>query len=139
MTHSRFKFRVWDKQEKEYLRGLYDGPEVLNCFWDDSKKGIRLTTIDKDRYVLEESTGLYDCEGREIWEGDIIEYQHYGKYLIYFDDGAFRTECIEKIAFESFMINTDLLINSVNCDGRNPHAKVIGNRFENSELLEGKE
>lgn len=74
MSNSRFKFRVWDKEEKrfadleEMYLNLFDG-EVYDNYpgWND-----RLYKTD-NRYQLVQSTGLYDCEGMVVWEGDIMD------------------------------------------------------------------
>ena len=80
------KFRAWDKENKVmiYPKGiLFDGRVVnFNC-------GI-LEPFEE--YELMQFTGLYDKNGKEIYEGDIIKYSFDGKKAqspVFFLDGCF--------------------------------------------------
>ena len=121
------KFRAWIKAKKEM--------QMID-FLDFRYKKIGLNN---EEYLKEFSncelmqfTGLRDCKGREIYEGDIIEFAlsliKTIKGSIEFDYGAFYLKTDDK------EYNNVLLAN-MNFD----LVEVIGNIFENSELLKWKD
>lgn len=61
--NSRFKFRVWDKEEKEYLQ---EGALI------DSRTGFIVGYLDADCFIVEQCTGLKDKNGKLIFEGDVV-------------------------------------------------------------------
>ncbi|AGZ17333.1 YopX family protein [Lactobacillus phage PL-1] len=98
---------------------------------DDGKNGIEL--IDEEAHLMQ-YTGLHDKNGREIYEGDIIVAHPKMKYEIpkigVVQYGDYRPMFQYKLVDgEKYSIwNNDV----------NRTYEVIGNIFENPELLEGK-
>ncbi|RNE24865.1 YopX family protein [Lacticaseibacillus paracasei] len=99
---------------------------------DDGKNGIEL--IDDEAHLMQ-YTGLHDKNGREIYEGDIIVAHPKMKYEIpkigVVQYGDYRPMFQYKLVDgEEYSIwNNDV----------NRTYEVIGNIFENPELLEGKQ
>ena len=80
----------------------------------------RNITYEVDPYTVCQFTGLKDCEGKEVWEGDILEGPHKGEICFY--QGAFVIRSIDDNTFSS-------LFNYITWDGKIT-CKVIGNKFD---------
>lgn len=110
------KFRAWFTP----FKGKKFGQEMK---YGQAGSLITHAEMSPDNYVLMQYTGLKDKDGVEIFEGDIvydIETDSYGKII--FEEGKFVHEWQN--------ISEDLCENH---DG----LEIIGNIYENPELLEG--
>ena len=106
------KFRVYDNLKKKMIT---EGVE-----WN-----IGMILEHKDDFELMQYTNLKDKNGKEIYEGDIVGDNEMIFGVIIFDEGCFKIDAFSKSQMPS----------SVNQDRAN-HWKIIGNKFENPELLE---
>lgn len=132
------EFRVWDNQEKVYLNKKDIAIDNLgNVFvfegCNDNDADLWYVRIlvepDNERYIIEQSTGLKDKNGTEIYEGDVIKVERDGIiYRVEWIHGGFGLEPRYNSPFHPRLGNVEL------CE----KIEVIGNIHENPELLEEK-
>lgn len=124
-------FRGKRTDNGEWVEGLlsyspYGEPEMIEVF-SEKTKGIYYEPVDPE--TVGQYTGLNDCKGNRIFEGDIIRNDDPTKKYrigeVRFQDGCF---CIFIKGVPCEYITLDSLF-------RNHDAEVIGNRWDNPELL----
>ena len=119
------KFRVWDKLGERFTtcdKG-YQGHYVL------SLKGEFHNLQDGSggkEYIVQQYTGLKDRNGKEIYEGDIFKGGDYKWGAVRFEDGQFEVNLMGARVFT---------LHELCCDIDYERPEVIGNIFENPELL----
>ena len=124
------KFRAWHHELGRMMlisALLYFANELEELQLNDSIMNDDIPVY-PDEIELMQSTGLVDKEGTEVFEGDILQHQIQTEYTFivkydkdkgcWYGDGLSRTYRIK--------ITKDYL----------PYYKVIGNIYENPELLE---
>lgn len=118
-------FRAWDKLNNE----MYVVEQINFDCGEFESIGYGITNLrGADKIELMQSTGLCDKEGTEVFEGDILHHQIQTEYTFivkydkdkgrWYGDGLSLTYRID--------ITKEFL----------PYYKVIGNIYENQELLE---
>lgn len=122
------RYRAWNKATKE----MHEVDDIVSI--DFGKSEICVKTLffgkfsyyDLDDIVFMQSTGLFDKNGKEIFEGDIVD-----------SEGGFTTGVVEFRSDLGMFVSTLIKYNNFEqlC---NAHGlvKVIGNIYENPELLE---
>ncbi len=112
------EFRVWDKIKNQFLLPTDNKIKSGAIFFLD-KNGLLTASSNTDNFVFQQFTGLLDKNKKKIFEGDIIKLPFYesGQEVI-FENGYF---CLEESGDFLFEINEK--------------SKIIGNIFENPELL----
>ena len=82
------KYRIWHNKQKRYFKderyGVNQNGEFTFC-------GLRLE--EQSNFTVELSTGLFDKNGKEIYEGHIVNTYEQGKQQVFLTDGVF---CIIK-------------------------------------------
>lgn len=120
------KFRIWDKELKRY-----DSPNVHHLLKNDGIVSIVLNMdVQKisgnDRFIIQQYTGLKDKNGKEIYEGDIIAFgstEQEDLFEVVWDEDDAR------FVLDSYGGRGCWLIDVKD-------REIIGNIFENPELLE---
>jgi len=133
------KFRVWDSSNNEWVEGPCEYVQLEKIFSPNVGKWY------ENSWTFQQFTGLLDKNGREIYEGDIIQTffennkpqfkaairfdERCGGYSFYIPGKQYRYDC-------HFF---DLTLEKP-CHGRTGNIlsrrfEVIGNIFENPDLL----
>ena len=127
------KFRAWDKKEKL----LHTGIDWLDIGLDGKIYNMQISEglEETERYILMQYTGLKDKNGKEIYEGDILfsKKSWYGcdmEYVVFWHN---KEACF-------FLDNKKYMEFPMPLSVSNPDGcgEVIGNIYENPELLEEK-
>lgn len=126
MGEPKFRGKTkWGDNSKWVYGGIYDNKiirdrkevdKVICLLWD--------RVIDVDRNSIGQYTGFKDKNGKEIYEGDIVEFND-NLYKIIFKKGSFK---IQNIKYRNLNL---LLLEYLNFD----ISKIIGNIFDNPELV----
>ena len=118
------KFRVWDKRHDELCEVLQIHFELkfINCLnkWQRS--------LNFDDVELMQSTGLFDKNGVEIFEGDILKASSFANWI---GEVRYSVETQAYMFFDTWGEHKkrDVFLNQFD------QLEVIGNIYENKELL----
>ena len=134
----KLKFRCWDREAKTFLPQFLDDYQwILPNVEQNSFCGIKYVTLKKaietpEKYNIQIGTGLLDFMDNTVYEGDIVKRPNdslSNYYVVYWNIPA------AKFNLQKFQMHKKL-INATNYSAHSiPQLKVIGNIFENSELI----
>jgi len=125
----KIKFRAWDKKDRMMISW-----ETMDC----DGRWARLQDVFNDiNFEFLQFTGLKDKNGKEIYEGDIISCRDGKAEIIYIDSFA-------KFVMDFNLSGSNALIdleegNYQDADTCMRSIEVLGNRYENPELLTSSE
>ena len=146
------KFRAFDIENKEMLK-------VENLYFNNISNRVEIKTLmysdyfNENEMILMQYTGLKDKNGKEIYEGDIVEilwYYRKTRYVVKY--GEYKIDCCgccynEHNAYGFYLehiklrdaqqsINDDEYAQQSINDDEIVEIVVIGNIYDNPELLE---
>ena len=123
------KFRVWDKERECYL----DETELAGitpdgrCILYIEEEEISRLEIEEN-YIVEQYTGIKDKNGKEIYEGDIVEYT-----ICYYGNEKRHRKVVEWSEWDSDDFGEP---HNLGYSNLSECMEVIGNAHENPDLLE---
>ena len=129
------KFRAWIKTEKcfaDYIESIRFYINEIDLCWG----GIcESDCFDFNDVILMQSTGLKDKDGKEIFEGDVVQFEDCYEVS---DSLYINTGIIEWCQGGFHVTNRDSVLMEDLLDGDSLDVTIIGNIYETPELLEDK-
>lgn len=126
MKNREIKFRMWDVENKKFIPQshfaiLGNGKLIIT----ESGYYNHFTNTNVDDCIIQQYTGLKDRNDNPVYEGDILEWK----------DGNFTSEVYWSDADAAFVIRTNNIGGELIHKNYILNFKVVGNIFENSDLI----
>jgi uncharacterized phage protein (TIGR01671 family) len=122
------KFRAWDEKENKMTPIVNKFVCFSGVIWENKRDGFEGVDniVSTNRLEVMQFTGLFDKNGKEIYEGDVITYGFKTKD---FSDLVLHTG---KIFFDEYMflVDGDNVNNEWHSINRIHFVEVIGNIYE---------
>ena len=121
----RPKFRAWDSAKKEMFKDTFaitESGQVVVVEQEDVVCPPDYVFV--DHLVIMQSTGLFDKNGKEIFEGDIVKFFE-SLYTVFYDikEGSYRLKPHDDRWIVDYMCNFS----------SEESFEVVGNIYENKE------
>lgn len=128
----KIKFRVWDKQKKEWFplknaMCLVLNPDSTDLVFITNNGPYKIPDTGQEdgginRFIIQQFTGLKDKNNKDIYEGSIVNHKN-GTHEVIYDNEIMSFQC-----------------NLSNCvtdqeSGGYKNIEIVGNIFESPELL----
>ena len=137
------KFRLWDKRFSEFVEDFFvseDGKIYKKS--TDTGYGIAISKETSDKVILMQSTGILDKNSQEIFEGDVVSRNSGMPSVVEFGKWIYEEDFGYKIKNIGFYLNSsyddDEFFQAMDYEDIRKNYEVIGNIYENPELLEDK-
>ncbi|NQP27527.1 hypothetical protein HO927_07265 [Streptococcus suis] len=120
------KFRAWDTFDEDMVNDIFFS-------WQDCGYESLNECLSDERWKFMQSTGVFDKNGQEIFEGDVVLENGWRKVAVSFGTQEIEENFGDKRIFQGF---------NLYLGGGYPEAvmskhEIIGNIYENPELVEG--
>ncbi|MGG2970043.1 hypothetical protein EDM54_24220 [Brevibacillus borstelensis] len=133
MQGREIKFRIWDKDLKKMRVCGTDIHDSIafdmdnNAVYYNMQNGCGSLADGTGTYDLMQFTGLRDKNGKEIYEGDIVDLRDHPF------EGSMKINGVYEVGYNERM---ELCCGSLLLHREIPYITVIGNIYENRDLLE---
>ncbi|MCK4041620.1 hypothetical protein HCC69_03010 [Streptococcus suis] len=120
------RYRAWDTFEEDIVNDVFFS-------WQDCGYESLNECLSDERWKFMQSTGVFDKNGKEIFEGDVVLENGWRKVAVSFGTQEIEENFGDKRIFQGF---------NLYLGGGYPEAvmskhEIIGNIYENPELVEG--
>lgn len=121
------KFRAWNKEKQIMVYNDEDGSSAYSALPPASCVQMVNYCLNSsyapDKYIWMQFTGMTNRNGDEVYEGDIIQTEH-GYGVIEYNSTMGKWECAFDFDIDDLYVYVD-------------NGEVIGNIYENRDLLDG--
>jgi uncharacterized phage protein (TIGR01671 family) len=131
MDKREIKFRAWDKNEGKMLRPSVEFKQLLRQISDRNDNSIGGDAIRRHDLDWMQFTGLHDRDGKEIYEGDVVQVENniYSQKTFAVVWSGDRWSFEDDVDFDN---GDQYRGDEIEWD----RTEVIGNIYEHPELLE---
>ncbi|MGG6832993.1 UNVERIFIED_CONTAM: hypothetical protein KB574_09420 [Streptococcus canis] len=124
------KYRAWDKYDEEMVNDIY-------FTWQDCQFESLNECLSFERFILMQSTGLFDKNGKEIFEGDLVKTKRFvgrANEISGFYEYEREYGGVVKMLEGAWLIDTST--DAIKLWSEVEENEVIGNIYDNPELVE---